>query len=240
MYDSIDLERLLNLPKQAMIRVVVADDHTMFREMLRIALPHGGDLEVVGEAADGQEVAAVVERVRPDVVLLDYKMPHVRNFGALVRQIRSCQPATQVIVLSGFDSAEIAACAAVAGARGYVMKSTRLDSVADAVRVVASGGSWVDAALPRNIFDIFQRQTSTENTGSDNGLAGLTRREREVLMCVAEGISNQKIAQKLCISEQTVKTHLTRIFAKLNVKNRLAAALAFYGKGLRGKEHGLL
>ena len=219
-----------------MIRVVVADDHAMFREMLRIALPRGGNLEVVGEAADGQEVTAVVDRLRPEVLLLDYKMPHVRNFGALVQQIRAQQPATQVIVLSGFSSAEIATSAAAAGARGYVMKCTRLGSVADAVSVVASGGIWVDPALPRSIFDIFQRQTSGEPAGSDNGMAGLTRREREVLMCVAEGISNQQIAQKLCISEQTVKTHLTRIFAKLDVKNRLAAALAFYGKGPQGED----
>jgi DNA-binding NarL/FixJ family response regulator len=206
----------------------------MFREMLRIALPRNGDLEVAGEAEDGRELVTVVDRVRPDVVLLDFKMPHVRSFSALVEQIRSKHPDTEVVVLSGFGNIEVAEAAAAGGARGYVLKSTRLAAVADAVRTVAQGGIWIDPHLERRIFDIFQRQTNA-SSGGDDGLAGLTRREREVLSCVAEGISNQEIAQKLCISEQTVKTHLTRIFAKLDVKNRLAAALAYFGKHANGR-----
>jgi len=219
-----------------MIRIVVADDHEMFREMLRIALPRDGHLEVAGEAADGESVRSVVDRVRPDVVLLDYKMPRVRNFTALVSEIRSRHPDTQVVVLSGFGSVEVAEQAAVGGALGYVLKSTRLSAVADAVRTVASGGLWIDPTLPPKIFDIFQRESCKAGTVPDNGLAGLTRRELEVLTCVAQGISNQAIAHKLCISEQTVKTHLTRVFAKLDVKNRLAAALAYYGKS-NGVDH---
>lgn len=211
-----------------MIRVVVADDHEMFREMLRLALPRGGKIEVVGEAADGQELKAVVDRLRPDVVLLDYKMPYVRDFTALVQQIRGQEDDLEVVVLSGFGSEEVATRAAEGGARGYVLKATRLSAVADAVQTVASGGIWIDPTLPRKIFTIFQRQSTKETgTTSDSGLAGLTRRELEVLASVAQGISNQEIGKKLCISEQTVKTHLTRIFAKLEVKNRLAAVLAF-------------
>lgn len=216
-----------------MVRVLVADDHAMFREMLRLALPRSGDVEVVGEAADGQELGLMVHRVGPDVVLLDYKMPHVRNFTDLVREVRQSPAEPQVVVLSGFGSPEIASRAAEGGARGYVLKSTRLVAVADAVQTVARGGIWIDPGLPRKIFDIFQRSTCPEGNGdgAQSGMAGLTRREREVLACVAEGTSNQEIARKLCISEQTVKTHLTRIFAKLEVKNRLAAALAFFGRG---------
>jgi DNA-binding NarL/FixJ family response regulator len=210
-----------------MIRVVVADDHEMFREMLRLALPRGGMIEVVGEAADGQELKSVVDRLRPDVVLLDYKMPYVRDFGALVQQIRGQRDDLEVVVLSGFGSEEIATRAAEGGARGYVLKATRLSAVADAVQTVASGGIWIDPTLPRKIFTIFQRQSTKEMPTLDSGLAGLTRRELEVLASVAQGISNQEIGKKLCISEQTVKTHLTRIFAKLEVKNRLAAVLAF-------------
>jgi len=217
-----------------MIRVLVADDHAMFREMLKIALPRGGGIEVVGEAGDGQELTQIIYRVRPDVVLLDYKMPLVRDFTALIQEIRTQQSDMQVVVLSGFASEEIATRAANGGARGYVLKSTRLAAVADAIRAVASGGTWIDPALPRRIFEIFQRVVGTD--GRVDALADLTRREHEVLACVAEGISNHEIARKLCISEQTVKTHLTRIFAKLAVKNRLAAALAFYGKeGGNGK-----
>ncbi len=218
-----------------MIRVVVADDHAMFREMLNIALPRRGNAEVVGEATDGEELIEVVARVRPDLVLLDYKMPRVKNFTEMIRRLRDQHPHTQVVVLSGFSSTEIAAQAAAGGARGYVLKSTRLESVGDAIRTVAAGGVWVDPQLPRKIFDLFQRQTAPPAEEPD-GMAVLTRREREVLTCVAEGATNLEIAHKLCISEQTVKTHLTRIFAKLDVKNRLAAALAFYGKE-RGHAH---
>jgi len=222
-----------------MIRIVLADDHAMFREMLGIALQRDGTIQVVGEAGDGQELLECVDRFRPDVVLLDYKMPNVRNFTELVQQIHTQHPATQVIVLSGFDSTEIATRAAEGGARGYVRKSTRLGAVADAIRIVAKGGIWIDPNLPRKVFDIFQRQSGDTEAAAANGMEGLTRREREVLACVAEGISNQAIARKLCISEQTVKTHLTRIFAKLDVKNRLAAALLFYGKGQERAEHRL-
>jgi len=214
-----------------MIRVLVADDHAMFREMLKIALPRGGNLEVVGEAADGHELTDVIYRVRPDVVLLDYQMPLAKDFAGQIQDIRIHYPPTHVIVLSGFANEEIARRAATGGARGYVLKSTRLAAVADAIRAVASGGIWVDPNLPRKIFEIFQRDAQSGSQA--DGMADLTRREREVLACVAEGISNHEIAQKLCISEQTVKTHLTRIFAKLSVKNRLAAALAFYGKDSR-------
>jgi DNA-binding NarL/FixJ family response regulator len=211
-----------------MIRVLVADDHAMFREMLKIALPRTGDIEVVGEAGDGQELTNVLYRIHPDVVLLDYKMPYVRDFATLVRDLRRDYAETEIVVLSGFASEDIAVRAAEGGARGYVLKSTRLSGVADAIRAVASGGIWIDPELPRRVFDLFQRAAGSGTQAT--GLADLTRREREVLASVAEGISNQEIAQKLCISEQTVKTHLTRIFAKLAVRNRLAAALAYYGR----------
>lgn len=214
-----------------MIRVVIADDHQMFREMLRLALPRNQDLEIAGEAADGRELRTVVDRVRPDVVLLDYKMPQVPSFAALIRKLRGNHPDTRVVVLSGFSSREIALSAARGGANGYVLKSTRLAAVADAVRVVARGGTWIDPHLDRQVFELFQREASqTQGARAADPIGSLTRREREVLACVAEGGSNHDIARKLCISERTVKTHLTRIFAKLDVKNRLAAALAFYGK----------
>jgi DNA-binding NarL/FixJ family response regulator len=212
-----------------MIRVLVADDHEMFREMLKIALPRNNGLEVVGEAADGQELSDIIYRTRPDVVLLDYKMPYVRDFVALIQQLRSKYPMTQIVVLSGFASVDVATRAAEGGARGYVLKATRLAAVADAVRTVATGGVWIDPSLPRKIFDVFQRHASGPLTG-DDASAGLTRREREILACVAEGTSNHVIAAKLAISEQTVKTHLSHIYAKLGVKNRLGAALLFFGK----------
>jgi two-component system response regulator DegU len=211
-----------------MIRVLVADDHAMFREMLRIALPRHGDIDVVGEADNGQDLMEAIYRCRPDVLLLDYKMPYVKDFTGLVSEIRRRYGATEVVVLSGFASSEIALRAAKGGARGYVLKSTRLQAVGDAIRTATRGGIWIDPNLPREVFDIFQRHTAPAEPRS-GGLAQLTRREREVLASVAEGISNRDIARKLTISEKTVKTHLTRIFTKLEVKNRVGAAVVFYG-----------
>ncbi len=213
-----------------MIRIVVADDHEMFREMLSIALPRGGEFQIVGEAADAEDVRTVVERLRPDVLLLDYKMPLVKSFSRLVGDLRDSSERTFVIVLSGTASTEVARQAADGGASGYILKSTQLSAVADAVRTVGAGGIWVDPSLPRKVFEVFQRRAHNTEGRADSGLASLTRREREVLACVAQGISNQEIGQRLCISEPTVKTHLTRIFAKLSVKNRLSAALAFYNR----------
>ncbi|MGD0950572.1 MAG: response regulator transcription factor [Candidatus Binatia bacterium] len=211
-----------------MIRVLVADDHAMFREMLRIALPRHGDIEVVGEADNGQDLVEAIYRCRPNVLLLDYKMPHVKDFTRLVSEVRRRYGATEVVVLSGFASSEIALRAAKGGARGYVLKSTRLQAVGDAIRAAARGGIWIDPNLPREVFDIFQRHTAAAEP-RNGGLAQLTRREREVLASVAEGISNRDIARKLTISEKTVKTHLTHIFTKLDVKNRVVAAVVFYG-----------
>ena len=211
-----------------MIRVLIADDHAMFREMLTVALPRSGDLEVVGEADNGRDLHEVAYRCRPDVVLLDYKMPYVNDFAALVADLRGRHQTIQVIVLSGFASSDIAARAAGAGARGYILKATHLYAVADAIRTVVNGGIWIDPSLPRQIFDIFQRNSAPADQAHD-GLKHLSRREREVLACVAQGIGNREIASKLAISEKTVKTHLTRIFAKLDVKNRVSAALVFHG-----------
>lgn len=209
-----------------MIRVLVADDHAMFREMLTLALPRLGDFEVVGEADNGRDLGEVVYRCRPDVLLLDYKMPYVEDFAALVADLLQRQPNMQVVVLTGFASADIATRAATGGARGYILKSTRLYAVADALRTVVNGGIWIDGNLPRQVFDIFQSR-SIPAGAPQSRLKDLSRREREVLGCVALGMGNRAIANKLSISELTVKAHLTRIFAKLDVKNRVGAALLF-------------
>lgn len=213
----------------SMIRVFLADDHAMLREMLRIALSRHGDIEIVGEADNGHDLSEAVFRCKPDVLLLDYRMPHVKDFASVISNVRRRNPTAQVVVLSGFADAEIAAHAAEAGARGYVLKSTHLQAVVDAIHTAARGGAWVDPSLPREIFDIFQRHSSRLETAG-TGLAGLTRREREVLACVAEGIGNRQIGDKLSISEKTVKTHLTNIFAKLAVNNRVGAAVVFCGE----------
>lgn len=213
-----------------MIRVHLADDHEMFRELLRLAMRSQADLEIVGESGDGRATLDAVARLRPDVVLLDYKMPQTPSFTGLVKNIRENSAQTRVIVVSGYADPEVAVQAAEGGASGYVLKETRLHGVFDAVRAVYGGGIWVDPALPRSVFDRFQ-SIATSTAEQSDGLVELTRRERQVLACVAQGGTNRDIADQLAVSEQTVKTHLTRIFAKLGVENRVEAALAFYGRG---------
>jgi DNA-binding NarL/FixJ family response regulator len=213
----------------AVIRLLIADDHVMFREMLALTLSRCGDFEVVGEAGDGKALLDTAQRTRPDVILLDYKMPAARDFIGLLQELRLATPNAAVIVLSGFANSDIAQRAADGGARGYVLKATKLSAVSDAVRAVARGGIWIDPSLPRRVFDLFQSQASGPVAGP-LATAGLTRREREILASLAEGASNLEIARKLCISEPTVKTHVSHIFAKLNVKNRAEAAHLYYGR----------
>lgn len=220
----------LAVHRATMIRILLADDHVMFREMMRIALPKAGDIEIIGEAGDGQQLLSVLGRLRPDVVLLDYKMPFVRDFRALLDQLLRRDPSTRALVLSAFANLDMVTRAADGGARGYVLKTTRLASVIDAVRAVAAGGVWIDPSLPRRLFAEFQRRAAgpAEPATAD---AGLSRREREVLACIAYGASNRAIAAKLSISHETVKTHIRHVFAKLGVRNRVEAALVFLGKG---------
>jgi DNA-binding NarL/FixJ family response regulator len=216
------------LTEIAMIRVLLADDHVMFRDMMRIALPRAGEIEIIGEAGDGQQLLEVLHRLRPDVLVLDYKMPYVRDFRALLEQVAGRVPETRPLVLSAFANLDMVTRAAEGGARAYVLKTTRLAAVVDAVRAVAAGGVWIDPSLPRKLFGTFQQLASgaTPPPASD----ALSRREREVLACIAHGASNRDIAGKLSISQETVKTHLRRIFAKLGVRNRVEAALAFHGR----------
>lgn len=217
-----------------MIRVLLADDHVMFRDMMRIALPRAGEIEIIGEAGDGQQLLDVLHRLRPEVLVLDYKMPYVRDFRALLEQVAARVPATRPLVLSAFANLDMVTRAAEGGARAYVLKTTRLSAVVDAVRTVAAGGVWIDPSLPRKLFAAFQRLAG-DGAAPRGETDALSRREREVLACMAHGSSNRDIAGKLSISQETVKTHLRRIFAKLGVRNRVEAALAFHGR-LGGRE----
>jgi DNA-binding NarL/FixJ family response regulator len=221
-------------PAGGMIRVLLADDHVMFRDMMRIALPRAGEIEIIGEAGDGQQLLDVLHRLRPEVLVLDYKMPYVRDFRALLEQVAARAPDTRPLVLSAFANLDMVTRAAEGGARAYVLKTTRLSAVVDAVRTVAAGGVWIDPSLPRKLFGAFQRLAG-DGAAPRGETDALSRREREVLACMAHGASNRDIAGKLSISQETVKTHLRRIFAKLGVRNRVEAALAFHGR-LGGRE----
>jgi two-component system nitrate/nitrite response regulator NarL len=210
-----------------MPNVLLVDDHAMFREMMTIALNRCDSIRVVGEAADAHEAVERTIALTPDIVLLDYKMPGVGSFRSLVEKIRSCAT-SRVVVLSGLRQRAIAQAAAAGGARGYILKTTRLTSVSEAVLAVARGEIWVDPNLGPSALEIFRRALD-QTADEQRPLAALSEREVEVLAFVSDGDSNRQIARKLDITEETVKSHVTGILSKLNVPTRMAAALEYLG-----------
>ena len=217
------------------IKVVIADDHALFRDGLRKILSLEKDILVVGEAANGDEATKVAERTKPDVLLLDLKMPK----GDLVQNlldVAARTPATRVLVLTAFSDDENVLNAAKGGAKGYVSKGVPSATLVQAIKAVHGGRSWVDKEVPS--WEAFEEIAGGERTVReiqepvDESVHSLTKRELEILRLVAEGLTNEEIGKKIFISEKTVKTHLTNIFDKLKVNNRFKAALM-----LRGQAH---
>lgn len=209
------------------IKLVIADDHTLFREGLKRILSLEKDLLIVGEAARGPEVLKVVEKMKPDVLLLDLKMPKGDVVETLL-QVREKSPATRVLILTAFSEEENILNAAKGGAKGYVLKGVSSTTLMQAVKTVQAGGVWVDKEIPAaDAFEeIAQTQPSPYTAGPVyDAIKNLTKREMEILRLVAEGLTNEEIGKRVFISEKTVKTHLTNIFDKLQVKNRFKAAL---------------
>ena len=214
------------------IKVVIADDHALFRDGLRKILSMERDILVVGEAGNGDEVAKVVERTKPDVLLLDLKMPK----GDVVQNlldVSAKNPATRVMILTAFSDEENVLNAAKGGAKGYVPKGVPSATLIQAIKAVHGGGCWIDKEIPgwEAFLEIVQVQTGArEPRGQlDESIKALTKREMEILRLVAEGLTNEEIGKKIFISEKTVKTHLTNIFDKLKVNNRFKAALMLMG-----------
>jgi two-component system response regulator DegU len=214
-------------------KVVIADDHTLFREGIKRMLSLEKDILVVGEAARGDEVAKLVERTKPDVLLLDLKMPKGDIVQTLL-EVKDINPATKVLVLTAFSEDENIFNAAKGGARGYVLKGIDFSTLLRAIKTVHGGGLWIDKELPA--AEAFEEiaQDQADDLGDareDSGaIKTLTRRELEILRLVAEGLTNEEIGKKIFISEKTVKTHLTNIFDKLKVNNRFKAALLIMGR----------
>ena len=209
------------------IKVVLADDHTLFREGLKRILSLEKDVFVVGEAARGDEVAKVVERTKPDVLLLDLKMPKGDVIQTLL-EVHDKNPTTKVLILTAFSEDENILNAAKGGARGYVLKGVSSQSLLQAIKAVHGSGLWIDKELPsaEAFEEIARAQTPTsESEPANEAIKSLTKRELEILRLVAEGLTNEEIGKRIFISEKTVKTHLTNIFDKLKVNNRFKAAL---------------
>ena len=209
------------------IKVVIADDHTLFREGLKRILSLEKDVLVVGEASRGDEVAKVVDRARPDVLLLDLKMPKGDVIQTLL-ELNEKNPATKVLILTAYSEDENILNAAKGGARGYVLKGVSSVTLLQAIKAIHGGGLWVDKEMSSadTFEEIALSQSGKHGTEPVNeSLKHLTKREVELLRLVAEGLTNEEIGKRIFISEKTVKTHLTNIFDKLKVNNRFKAAL---------------
>jgi DNA-binding NarL/FixJ family response regulator len=213
------------------IKVVVADDHTLFRDGMKKVLSLEKDILVVGEASRGDEVMKAVERSKPDVLLLDLRMPKADMVQTLL-DLRERSPGTKVLILTAYAEEESVMNAAKGGARGYLLKGADFATLLQAIKKVHGGGLWIDKDLPtgETFEEIAAGQMTPFATAEhDEAVGSLTRRELEILRLVAEGLTNDEIGKKIFISEKTVKTHLTNIFDKLKVNNRFKAALMIMG-----------
>jgi len=214
------------MPAEA-IRVLVVDDHAVVREGLRAFLELQVGIEVVGEAADGEEALAAADRLRPDVVLLDLVMPRLEGVRAL-RALRERLPGARVIVLTSFLDDDKLLPALRAGAAGYLLKNAEPQELVRAVRVAHAGEALLDPVVAARLVE------SLAAGEQDEPLDRLTPREREVLVLIGHGFPNKQIAQRLDVSEKTVKTHVGRLLAKLGVDDRTQAAVLAVRAGLVG------
>jgi DNA-binding NarL/FixJ family response regulator len=215
-----------------MTSVLLADDQALVRVGLRKILENEPDTTVVAEAGNGEEAVAAAARHRPDVVLMDIRMPVLDGIEATRRIVRD-RPATRVLVLTTFGLDTYVYDALRSGASGFMLKDAPPEEIAAAVRIVASGEALLAPAVTRAVIEEFARQPpATEPPGTPPALAELTPREREVLDLLARGLSNPEICERLVISEATAKTHVARILQKLDLRDRVQAVIYAYESGL--------
>jgi DNA-binding NarL/FixJ family response regulator len=220
------------------ISVLLADDQPLLRRGFRMILEAEDGLAVTGEAGDGAEAVELARRVKPDVVLMDIRMPGTDGIEA-TRRITDAQPDVRVLVLTTFDLDEYAFGALRAGASGFLLKDVRPHELVAAVRTVASGDAVVSPRVTRRLLEEYAQQLPVADASVSPGqadrypqLASLTEREREVLAVVAQGLSNTEIAASLFVSETTVKSHVGRILAKLGLRDRVQIVVLAYESGL--------
>ncbi|WP_291050224.1 response regulator transcription factor [Herbiconiux sp.] len=233
------------------IRLLLVDDQQLIRMGMRLVLESHEGLEVVGEAGDGYEAIAAVGRLQPDVVLMDVRMPGLDGIEA-TRAIVAANPASRILILTTFDLDEYAFAGLNAGASGFLLKDAQPAELVAAVRAVASGDAAVSPRVTRKLLELFGPQLPAGAAAGEGAAAGaapatsgvsapspeaarlatLTEREREVLVAMAEGLTNTEIASRLFLSESTVKTHVGRVLMKLELRDRVQAVIFAYSVGL--------
>jgi DNA-binding NarL/FixJ family response regulator len=214
-----------------MTTVLIADDQALVRVGLRKILETEADTVVLGEASDGQEAVAAARRLRPDVVLMDIRMPVLDGIEA-TRRIARAQPATRVLILTTFGLDDYVYDALRAGASGFMLKDAPPEEIADAVRIVAGGDALLAPAVTRAVIQEFTRIPARAQQAMPREVGELTPREREVLDLLIRGLSNPEICRQLVISEATAKTHVAKILQKLGVRDRVQAVIYAYETGL--------
>ncbi|MEO3827833.1 response regulator transcription factor [Actinomadura sp. B10D3] len=214
-------------------RILVVDDQTVVREGLVLLLELLPGIEVAGACGDGEQAIAMVDELRPDVVLMDLRMPRVDGVEA-TRRIKEAHPDVGIVVLTTYADDESIFAALRAGARGYLTKDADADEIARAVTAVRGGASQLDPAVQRRLVEAVATGESPRRAAPGELPDGLTRREAEVLTLIAQGRSNAEIAGDLFISEATVKTHINNLFAKANLRDRAQAVTYAFRHGLTG------
>jgi DNA-binding NarL/FixJ family response regulator len=210
------------------IRVALVDDDALIREGLRMIIDQASDLEVIAMAGNGEEAVRVASEQRPDVMLMDVRMPVLDGIEA-TRRIIAWEDAPRVIILTTFELDEYVFEALRAGASGFLLKRIEPAQLAGAIRVVAGGEALLSPSVTRKLIEEFTRRPQV---GRNDRLADLTEREREVLLLIARGLSNQELAERLFIADNTVKTHVKRVFTKLGARDRAQAIVIAYESGL--------
>ena len=215
------------------IRVLLCDDQALVRGGFRMILEARPDLQVVGEAEDGRQAVSLARQTRPDVILMDVRMPHLDGVEA-TRQIVAAGSPARILVLTTYDLDEYVYAAIRAGASGFLLKDVQPDQLAEAIRVIAAGDALLAPSVTRRLLGQFARTLPgpRASRASPASLAALTERETEVLRLLAIGLSNAELAGRLYISEATVKSHVSSLLRKLGLRDRVQAVILAYDTGL--------
>jgi DNA-binding NarL/FixJ family response regulator len=227
--------------RPAAVRIVVADDHQVVRAGFAGLLGTQPDFRVAGTASDGAEAVRICQELRPDVVLMDVRMPGMDGIEATRQLADAGAPGPRILILTTFDLDEYVYDALCAGASGFLLKDVTAERLFDAVRVIAAGDALLAPTVTRRLISEFARQRPQQATPSAAALAALTPRETQVLRLVAEGLSNPEIAGRLVVTDETVKTHVSRVLSKLGLRDRTQAVVTAYESGLvvpRSREPG--